>query len=795
VLTTVLRYITIEIDENDPFQVKLLVPSGIDDSAANSTLDSLVHFVNIIVTHPNEIVSVHLSAPPVPLKEDMNESQILARPKPQFGLAHIAFEQHASANPAKLAIRSISGEPLSYGAFNSIANKFANWLLRHDVKHGDMIPLYMDKSITTLISIFGIIKAGAAFVPLDPRNPQERNAFIVKDVCAKQIITDAKNSMAASTLGADLIISEQVELEKELDERPVIPGLSPSSVIYVIYTSGSTGLPKGVIVSHSAVTASTDGMIKATRVTSEWNALWVLNYVFDASYYDVFTIFSAGATLCLGPQDELLSDLAGVINKMGIQQVMLTPTITKLIRDGPTQVPGLKVLNVCGERIDINILQWAKQVDVYNGYGPTEATILMTVDKVMPDGNLNRVGFPLKHAEAVILPVEGSSLEPILESQIGELCVKGPHLAQGYLNCPEQTSAAFVRDKDGALLYRTGDLARWLPDGSLECSGRIDHQVKLNGFRIELGEIENAVLQTGDVESCIVSVAEVEGKRQLVAFCIFNGDAELQPTGLLPLNGRAERAMTLKSKLTTLSHYMMPSVFFPFGLFPTLPSGKSDRRALTALVEQMDRETIATYLSVDGAAEDFQPVTTDEEIAMQEAWSNVLGMEKDKIGASSSFLGLGGDSIAAINVVAACRKLSFAISVSDILGNATLVEQAQHLRPMKEPLTVKHDIHYEIPPAIYTTLSNLDINVDKSIDVIYPCGPGQIEFLIQTHKQEQFWNLTAIRELPEDFDLALWLETTKSLTAQNQILRTTYMQADPEDHRSWYQVCQRNQVH
>jgi amino acid adenylation domain-containing protein len=755
----------------------------VDGIGPNDILNDLEEVFNAILTRPGDTIRTLI---PVHSLELMTESTILPVTKPKFDLTYRALEQIALRTPLKTAIRSVSGELLSYREFNAQANRFANWLIRNGAKHGEMIPLYMEKSAMTLIAIFGIIKAGLAFVPLDPRNPAERNAFIVKDVSARIIVTDQKNSEAARSLGADLVIAEDLDLSGESHVQPTISDLTPDSIIYAIYTSGSTGLPKGVLVTHAAVTASTEGMIEATGVTSDWNALWTLNYVFDAAYYDVFTIFTAGGTLSVGPQDDLLSDLAGHINKMKVEQIMLTPTITKLIKD-PSQVPSLKVLNVCGERIDVNIQNWAKSVSVYNGYGPTEATILMTVDKVRPDGSLNSVGFPLKHAEAVILPIEGGSLKPVAAGEIGELCVRGPHLAQGYLNRPEQTRTAFIQDKDGTPLYRTGDIARWNEDGSLECFGRKDYQVKLNGFRIELGEIENAILQTGDINATVVSVAEIQGKRQLVAFCTFNGDDKLSPARLLPPDGRLEKVAALKPKLTTLSHYMMPSVFLPFASFPTLPSGKTNRKGLTALAEGLSGDELVSYSLNENAAEGTISVSTKEEIAMQSAWSTVLSVDKDRTGSNSSFLGFGGDSIAAINVVAACRKLKYTISVSDVLANATLGEQAKYLRPMKAVKSEK-TVQYQIPQSVCQALEKHGINLDRDVDDVYPCGPGQIEFLTQTSKKEQFWNLTAIRELPEDFDLELWRKTTETLTQRNQILRTTYWQADREDHLSWFQV-------
>lgn len=350
-----------EIIEDDPTHVKLLVQSSAEPEFAQSIVDRFAKTVDSMVASPDgHICNMKLSPKP-------DCASVTKVEKQQFGLAHTAFENYAAANPSKIAIRSSSGSTLSYAKLNAKANSLANWLAQHGVYHGELIPLYMEKSSTTLVSIFAILKAGAAFTPLDPHNPHDRNSFIIKHVNASRIITDEKNREAASDFGVDLIVPEGMDLDANRARPPLISALTGDSTIYAIFTSGSTGMPKGVLVTHSAVTAATEGMIEATKVTSDWNALWVLNYVFDASYYDVFTIFTAGGTLCLAPQDEMLQDLAIHINGFKITQVMLTPTITKLIRGGASQVPGLKVLNVCGERIDMNILEWAKNVDVYNG--------------------------------------------------------------------------------------------------------------------------------------------------------------------------------------------------------------------------------------------------------------------------------------------------------------------------------------------------------------------------------------------------------------------------------------------
>lgn len=232
---------------------------------------------------------------------------------------------------------------------------------------------------------------------------------------------------------------------------------------------------------------------------------------------------------------------------------------------------------------------------------------------------------------------------------------------------------------------------------------------------------------------------------------------------------------------------MMPALFLPFGEFATLPSGKADRKRLVTLVQQMTKSDIAEYIPLREASEEFEMVSNEQEYVMQKAWATVLSEPEDKIGATSVFLALGGDSISAINIVAACRKLHYTITVSNVLANQTLAEQAKHLSPMRSKATVRN-VEYQVPPSVLSVMRNAAIDIRQHVEDVYPCGSGQLEFLTQSHKKHQFWNLTACRELPEEFDFNHWLETTKALTTRNQILRTMYLQADWRDPGSWLQV-------
>jgi len=292
---------------------------------------------------------------------------------------------------------------------------------------------------------------------------------------------------------------------------------------------------------------------------------------------------------------------------------------------------------------------------------------------------------------------------------------------------------------------------------------------------------------TGDVDAVVVSVAEVHGKRQLVAFCIFKGDHRPGIEGPLPAVDRLQSIVQLKSQLTTISHYMMPALFLPYQSFPRLPSGKANRKELNAYVEFMKKAEITQYIPHDGNMMSLKPVSTDQERIMQQVWSSVLDEPLDSIGSNSVFLSLGGDSISAINLASACRKLSYDIPVSQILLNPTLGEQAKQLKPIAQKLPTV-EMKFDIPDTILSAIKNAGLDFEKSIEDVYPCGPGQKEFLIQGTKKPQFWNLTACRSLPRDFDLDYWKEVTEKLTARNQILRAMYYQADHNDISSWYQV-------
>ncbi|KAF4547717.1 AMP-binding enzyme 2 [Elsinoe fawcettii] len=683
-------------------------------------------------------------------------------------------------------------DSMTYGDLDSASTQFGRYLTQHGIKRGHVIPLLLQKSIRTLVAIFGILKIGAAFTPLDPKNSRDRNNFIIRDVSAPVIVSDRKNSLFVLDIDVNIIdmdaFSDEYHQSSTVLEPLEVQGPNPDDMAYIIYTSGSTGVPKGVQVSHSAVAASTEGMIEACGVNSTWRALWFLNYVFDASYFDVFTVLSTGGTLCIAEQDALINDLALYVNRFEVTKLMITPTVAKLIT--PADTPRLRTLLVCGEPITPHVTDvWASSIEVFNGYGPTEATILMTVAKVLPGTNLKSIGRPLKHVTAMILSEDGTEIKS--DGEVGELCVTGDQVAMGYHNRPDVTAKAFQRLANGTVVYRTGDLARLLADGEIECLGRRDNQVKLNGYRIELGEIEATLYREAAdlIENCValVRTGSNQGKR-LVVIYVPQGSDRGDIDGFLDQQD-SSAPQNLTERLSALPQYMVPKIFIPLASMPLLSSGKIDRRRLGAMLEEIDDGSLVAYTATTNSGDtEVGSQPSRYESRLRHAWADIFDVELNAILATSSFYQLGGDSIAAIQLSAALRKMGMIISVDDILANPVLQHQGHRITEATMMKSV--DVQFLANEVELQQMRDAGI-VSSMIEDIYPCAPGQVEFLTQSHTEEQFWQLMTVRRLPVGFNIDHWVRLTRDLTMANSILRSMYVEAKKD---RWLQVVLRDPI-
>ncbi|KAB8262221.1 hypothetical protein BDV32DRAFT_147871 [Aspergillus pseudonomiae] len=764
------EFTTLEV-ENDHETLALKLSSKMEPRRVEFLLDSYEKVLREFMQTPMQRIStldIIGEAETEFLYNEISNRKSLHVPRPS--LLHASFEDHARAFPDTHAIDWDGTIQLSYAELNARANRVAHYLIQKGVRVGDAIPLMLEKSIDTIVAILGVMKAGAAYVPLSPDNPVDRNSFIIGDVKARMILTQGDYAeMFSSIPNLDIARIDTPEIDR-FPASPTTVHTVPDNTAYIIYTSGSTGMPKGVQVPHRAAAAAVISMAVAeSRYSGEWRTVQFANYVFDASVQDIFNTLSTGGTLCMAPPDKMQSDLPGVINAMSARQAILTPTVAKLL--DPSEVPSFETLIVGGEPLTSDVIaRWSPGHRILNVYGPTETSMVITTKEVDPSGRPSNIGAPFPTVMAFILHPEGTTMVPY--GSVGELCVAGPQVTDGYVNREDLTKAAFMENVLGTdRMYRTGDLARWLPGGELECLGRKDNQVKIHGHRIELTEIEQAILKTGLVQGAAVLAVNYNGKKQLVAFCIFvAGSCEIQEA-----DDYQAHVKDLRAGLNTLAHYMIPKYILPVGDFPKMPSRKTDRKLLTKWVEQLDTLTLSQYsFEGDGNQHEVVPVETEEESILQEMWSKVLGLPSSGIGKKADFLSLGGDSIAAISLASAARSAGYLLSVKDILKNPIL----ENLTPMMRLDTRGAQVlkpSYKAPASVLDAIHEHGLTIGDNVEYVYPSPPGQVQFLEEGDRPEQMWVLMAVRKMPKSASYQEWVQNTSRLTEINDILRTSWL--------------------
>lgn len=439
------EFTTLEITDVEG-QINVMVTGKMHERHAQFVLDSFCRTIQAIAQHPDqavETITVMGDTERDFLSNELSNRNSLHVPKPE--LLHAAFERHAAQSPDTIAIDWNGEKEVTYAHLDQMANQMAHLLIQgFHVSVGDIVPLMLDKSITTVVALLGVMKAGAAYVPLSPDNPSDRNAFIINEVQAKIVITETQHS---ATIRVDSIVRlyvDEIQLADFPSDRPNVD-ISPDCLAYLIYTSGSTGAPKGVKVPHRAAAAAVVSMAHVEgRYHGEWRTLQFANYVFDASVQDFFNTLSTAGTLCMGPTDKVQSDLPGAIQTMAARQSILTPTVAQLLN--PEDVPSLKTLIVGGEPLTkVVIEKWLPYSRILNVYGPTETSMVVSTKAVTTAERPNNIGAPFPTVMAFILQPEGLDLVPY--GAPGELCIAGPQVTDGYLARGELTDSVFLRNE------------------------------------------------------------------------------------------------------------------------------------------------------------------------------------------------------------------------------------------------------------------------------------------------------------------------------------------------------------
>ena len=566
---------------------------------------------------------------------------------------HHLFEQQVERTPNSLALE-FEGQTLTYSQLNARANQLARHLVKIGVQPGDLVGIYLERSIEMIVSLLATWKAGAAYAPLDPTFPRERLAFVFEDTAVPIVLTQAKLVADLPATDAKVVCVDRdwPQIEKESSANLTLAG-DPSRVAYTIYTSGSTGKPKGVEVTHRNVVNLLNSMARKPGLTSQDILVAVTTISFDIAGLEIYLPLIVGARIVLASR-LVASDgiqLLALLKRSGATVMQATPVSYRLLLEaGWKGDPAIKAL--CGgealpRELANRILEC--NVPLWNMYGPTETTIWSATSQVTAEDGPVTVGPPIDNTQFYVLDAHNQLLPMGVP---GELCIGGDGVARGYYKRTELTAEKFVSDpfssSGAARMYRTGDLVRRLPNGHFEFLGRMDGQIKLRGFRIELGEIEAAVALHPSVKQAVVLLREdMPGDKRLIAYLVPN-------PGGIPAAGEIRTFLLAK-----LPDYMVPSGFITLASFPLTPNGKIDRKALPA-----------PDWAKQPRGNAYVEPRTPEEKTMCSIWAEVLRL--DRVGINDNLFELGADSLHVFQIVARANKAGIDVKPRQILQFRTI---------------------------------------------------------------------------------------------------------------------------
>lgn len=562
---------------------------------------------------------------------------------PRDKCIHQLFEDQVERTPDAVAV-VFENQRLTYRELNANANRVAHALCRQGVGHAQCVGLLLGRSVEFVITVLGILKAGAAYLPLDPEQPAARLQVILRTAAARLVIgRDALPAVALAGAGIPFVDWETLHQNSLSGAADSLPARNAATdLAYVMFTSGSTGEPKGVMVPHRAVVRLVRGQ-SYLPFHERLTFLMLSPTAFDASTLELWAPLLDGGKLALYPEGALdLTQLGKVIATHRVTCLWLTSALFNVVLDQqPETLSSLRYLLSGGEALSVAHIRRAlarlPQTCIINGYGPTEGTTFTTTHQVntglTETMNSVPIGRPLANTQVYILD---QRRQPVPIGFAGELYIGGDGLALGYLHQPALTAERFVPDPfsstPDARLYRTGDRCRYLPDGSIDFLGRLDHQVKIRGFRIELGEIEGVLGTHPGIQGAVVVAKESGGgDKKLVAYVVVRDQ---------PGPGVAELREFLKEKLPD---YMIPAAMVNLANFPLNANGKIDRQALP---EPQENAKVC-------AAEVVAPRTTTE-TKLAAIWSELLGVAK--ISVHDNFFDLGGHSLLAVRLQARVEK-------------------------------------------------------------------------------------------------------------------------------------------
>ncbi len=616
----------------------------------NAIAESIVAVAERIIAQPQMKVR-QLSIISKSQEEELSHLRQTATGDAPFKFFHECISHFAQTQPEHEALVAIDAK-YTYKEMDEATNAIAAALREKGVKERDRVALLLPRTSRLILSLFGVLKAGAAYIPCDPDYPADRIKLILEDSEARYIITTADRM---DSVPADKAIDVETLLTSPSSFLlPPSSNITPDDLAYLIYTSGSTGRPKGVMLRHEGICNYLYGHpanVFANGVLTDVDrVLSVTTISFDAALQDIGMAYFNGKTLIVATEEQANNplDLAQLIQEQHINMVSGTPSRwqTWLTSDDFCKaISQVKICRAGGEKFSDALLQQMRSVTkarIFNCYGPTEITVASN-NAELTNAQMVTVGKPQLNVKEFIVDADGNEL-PV--GVVGELYIGGRGVARGYNNLDEMTRERFV-EYHGTRIYKSGDYAKWLPDGNVVILGRTDHQIKLRGLRIELGEIENVMLSVEGMKKVVIMIRKLNDKEHLCAY--YTADHEIAPDAL-----KAE----ISKRLT---QYMVPTAYLQLDKMPMTPNGKTDVKALPE-----------PQLAVSSA---YTAPANDTERTFCDIFAGILQM--DKVGATDNFFELGGTSLVVTRVIIEADKAGLHVAYGDVFANPTPRKLAQ----------------------------------------------------------------------------------------------------------------------
>ncbi|KAF2802919.1 nonribosomal peptide synthase-like protein [Mytilinidion resinicola] len=631
---------------------------------------------------------------------------------------HSAVFQQVLIRPTDMAVDAFDLK-ITYRELDEKSTRLASRLVAEGITPGCYVPFCFEKSGCAIVSMLGILKAGAAFVGLDPTSPIRRLREIVGDVNAKLVLCSPQLSQICESIPVKALLIDTRTIEQQSGRLYTLPYVQSDTPAYAIYTSGSTGRPKGTVIHHSSFVLTATESGPKFGISSQSRVLQFASFVFDACLIEIFTTLMCGGCVCVPTEQDRTNDLARTINDLAVNWAILTPTVIRTIH--PKEVPNLKTLALGGEAMSSqDLTTWAEAVKLVNGYGPTESSVVATINQSMrPNSNPSNIGYAVGCHSWIVAKGNPNVLLPV--GAVGELVIEGPSLAWGYLNNSQKTQEVFVMNLSWAKghtapgnplerrFYKTGDLVSYSHDGSMIFHGRKDLQSKVRGQRLELTEVESHLNADPSVRDCMAVVPSFGlcGKRLVGILTIkdlvvskTSAEPDTKPVSIIPARNSSFHVKSIRDRLAErVPTYMIPSVWVAIVNFPLLASAKMDRKTVIKYIEGLGEDEYH-QISAAGQEDDASNPASEVEQKLQAIAGHILNIPSYDIGIyHQSFLNLGGDSISAMQFSARCKLEGLIASVQDIIQSRSLSELASKVRlaPAEQKPALEEDLDRPFP--------------------------------------------------------------------------------------------------